>query len=638
MNEIFYYYYASLSAAVADLNNEDFSNALSDGVNASDAAVEVKVSGEQTTLKLLTAVTEGNDLLVNKSMKLVLGGKTLTLSGTACLNFGQGTDCIVDGIAPGSTIRCDARGTASLILGNGNSLKIYGGHYEGATLGDVAGITLRINTGKAVLKGCTLTHDNTGASGRGVAVFVAAPARAVLENCKITANATHAADVTNATNAAFAVMVAGGLNMKGGTVTADSKSDQSTALVVNIGSKAEVNGTRLDAVSENGGVYTVQNMGELTLRDAVVEAENDGEAANLLCTGLYNTAGSALTVVDTTVASETASAKAQALWNLGQAEITDCALSATGGNGNADAVWNQADADMQLSGSTVIAESDLGVAVSISTYQNSNTDIRCCKISANTNSESSTGINNEGAMTVTHSVVTADAPNEEAYGLKNYDRCILIDTDVEGIHSGCLNDAHLYVRGGTFTGWTHGGLYMCPGDLPNAESGKTGEGYLNYINDAVLRCGYFGRHAEEIKATGQFFGACGYIGSGKNITGYLDGCTFDGTVMVNFDLEEYRDAYAAANPDKDPIQIAPHAMSFRSSLGETDNTLYISNSQIYDCRFRIDGRGETDLGHRLYVGGCTNITEESVNNTDNTIFNGTDSYRQSEAWFRAQVM
>ena len=628
MNEI-YYYYASLSAAVADLNNEDFSNALSDGVNASNAAVEVKVSGEQTTLKLLAdEVTEGDDILVNKNVELVLGGKILTLTGTACLNFGEGTDCIINGIATGSTIRCEAQATTSLVLCNGNSLKIYGGHFEGNT-GGSNGITLRIGAGKAVLKGCTLSHKNTNASGRGVAVFVAASTKAVLENCKITADAT---------KNAFAVMVAGDLTMKGGAVRAHSENGQSTALMVNTGSKTEVNGTRMDAVSVNGEVYAVQNIAELSIHDASVTAKDIGEATNRFCVGISTNENAKVTLVGTTVTSEAATARALSLWNLGQMEVTDCSLAATGDNGNASAVWNQPGADLRLSGSAMIADSDQGVAEGIVTYHSSTTSVVDCKIAANTNNASSAGVSNSGVMTVIRSVITADAPNEEAYGLKNYDRCILIDTDVEGIHSGCSNDAHLYVRGGTFTGWTHGGLYMSSGDFPNVENGRTGEGYLNYINDAVLRCGYFGRHAEEIKATGQFFGASAYIGSGKNITGYLDGCTIGGPVMVSFDREEYQAAYAEAHPDKPLIQIVPHAISFRSNLGETDNVLHISNSRIYDCRFRIDGRGETDLGHRLYVGGCTNITEESVNNTDNTIFNGNESYRQSEAWFRAQVM
>ena len=624
MNEI--YYYASLSAAVEDLNAGSFSNALSDSTNA---AVKVVEDQGKRCLRLLGAVAEGNDLLVSDDIELVLGGNTLTLTGTACLTFGEGTDCVIDGTVPGSMIRCAERETQSLIVGNGDCLKVYGGRYESNTVCNSSAITMRINTGKAVLEGCTLNHKNTGENGRGVAFFVAAPVRAVLEDCKITAEGT---------NAAYAVMAAGGLNLKVGSVAASSGTGQSSALLVNTGSKVAVTDTCLCAASGDGDVYTIQNKAEVTIHTGTVAAKSAGALANGYCVGIHNGDGSKLTVTDSVVRSETVNATALSLWNFAEAAVKGGSLTTVSTDGTAEGMRNQSSAYAQLSECAVTAESDQNMAVGLTNYSDAHMDIDSCKISVNTDHQNSKGIINFNILVVADSTVTADAPNESAEGVVNSGCCILLNTDVEGIHSGCQNNGHLYVRGGTFTGWTHGGIYLACGDRPNTEGGETGEGYLNYINDAVLRCGYSGRHAEEIKALGLPFCACGYLGSATQVTGHMDNCVIGGPVMVSFDLEAYR-AACEANPELDAPQIVPCAISFRRAYGETNNTLYISNSRVYGSSFRIDnGFDGSDLGHRLYVGGGTNITEASVNNPADTIFTGTESYRQSEAWFRAQVL
>ena len=107
---------------------------------------------------------------------------------------------------------------------------------------------------------------------------------------------------------------------------------------------------------------------------------------------------------------------------------------------------------------------------------------------------------------------------------------------------------------------------------------------------------------------------------------------------MDFDLEEYQTNYSENLAD--PIQISPHAVAFRHLLGEINNALYISNSHILTGtgKIRIDNATDgSDLGHRLYVGLGTNITEDMVNNREDTIFVDGGSYRRSKAFFKAQV-
>lgn len=144
------------------------------------------------------------------------------------------------------------------------------------------------------------------------------------------------------------------------------------------------------------------------------------------------------------------------------------------------------------------------------------------------------------------------------------------DCYVYGLNSGLQSsDGTLYVNGGIYESYGHGGIYF------------TSTGENAYVRNATLRdCdppeGY------EIAS-----GRCGagfYIGSDSDVTVYMDNCDIHG-------LEE----------------LTRGAFTMRSTHAERNNSLYISNSRIAEgAVIRIDE------SHKLYIGRGNNFSAEST--------------------------
>lgn len=153
--------------------------------------------------------------------------------------------------------------------------------------------------------------------------------------------------------------------------------------------------------------------------------------------------------------------------------------------------------------------------------------------------------NNGSVLSVKNSTLHADAPFDDAAtpcsdGLRNYGTAILENTNVTGTINGVVQGAvisedslptELYVKGGVFKGYSHGGFYFAHGI----------DG-IAYINDATIMCGsydgefvdYYLKGGNNIPhSSGQKTAPLGamYIGGGteinnSNITVYMDNCTF----------------------------------------------------------------------------------------------------------------
>lgn len=188
-------------------------------------------------------------------------------------------------------------------------------------------------------------------------------------------------------------------------------------------------------------------------------------------------------------------------------------------------------------------------------------------------------IMNFSTLTVENSALLADAPgchaNESvAIGIQNSSELFCKNANVNGTHSGIQsnhNNSKLYVDGGTYTGFCHGGFYIA----------HKGNGPV-YINDAIMRCGNYEGEFDYSGKTGDIYGSM-YISGASNISAYLDGCTIgvDGA----------------------------NSIVLSSSSGASNNTLNISNSTIVDgAGIRID----SGTGHLVNVGVGTNITAQST--------------------------
>ncbi len=601
-------YYYSLTDAVADVG------ALADVAGAKVAA-DTDVAGVRHVV-LLDDVTENGQVNVAHSMVLVLGGKVLTLTGGA-LKFEAGTVCTIDGTAPGSRIlRSGNGGSAEAVVASGEKLTIMGGNYDAVGNFPDNVTAVKVTVGKLVMEDVSVSAENTCLN------YHYAHARAVQCNPGTEAE------------------------ILGGQLKAEGQ-DRANGLM--IGGEAKVENVELEAISLSTGEMYVPAATVMILGTAEMEMKN----CSIHCStqaidgyGVFNN-GANLKLENCAVAVES---QTSFIWGVsnesGNMQMVDCTIMA---NSQSGMVWGVGTAgSICMERCKVNSESVQGNSTGIENYAGNWLNMDMCKVISHTSSTEAgcAGVRNNGTGVIVNSVVFADsAHGKKAIGVDNGGVCYLVNTDVTGCHSGCQNGGHLYVQGGIFTGWTHGGLYFASGDRPGVEGGESGEKYLNYICDAYTRCGYLGQHADEIKSTAASFGACAYVGSGSEITVYMDNCVIGGAPAVNFDLLQYRadvEEQLAVDPDcglRVP-QIVPHAIAFRHALGERDNVLKISNSTVLEDtgKIRIDNADDgSDLGHRLYVGCGTNITLDTVNNNADTIFTPERCYRRNMAGFKAQV-
>lgn len=195
-----------------------------------------------------------------------------------------------------------------------------------------------------------------------------------------------------------------------------------------------------------------------------------------------------------------------------------------------------------------------------------------------------------GNLHVSRSTIIADAPGcsaDTAYsiGISHVagSNVFAEDCYVFATHSGVSGQGNLYIRGGTYTGYSHGGFYFANGP----------EG-INYINDATIRCGnYEGAHDfSALAALAGFYVGGGDGAQNSNVTVYMDGCTIGNAGLPAFVI--------------------------RDTSGEQGNRVYISNSTILDEASAIRVDNET---HRLYVGAGTNITADRVDHPEWAEFN-----------------
>jgi hypothetical protein len=181
----------------------------------------------------------------------------------------------------------------------------------------------------------------------------------------------------------------------------------------------------------------------------------------------------------------------------------------------------------------------------------SNCDIKAYSnytIEDNEYTASSKGISSTGTLTITNSYVY-------------------------GTHSGLQNYGTLYINGGTYGGYGHGGLYFA------------GSNYTSYVRNAKIRLqempdGYV-TNPEYCNNAGFYIG--GTDGNAKTV--YMDGCEIVG----------------AENTTR--------AFVLQSSYGSQASTLLISNSTINEgSSIRID-----DGGNKLYIGVGCNFTADNTN-------------------------
>ena len=187
-------------------------------------------------------------------------------------------------------------------------------------------------------------------------------------------------------------------------------------------------------------------------------------------------------------------------------------------------------------------------------------------------------------LRVTDTNILADATSNSTgagnntQGIVNGGTAYLENVRVFANHSAVQNGGKLYVQGGTYTGYCHGGLYLCHGSEGEA-----------FVNDAILRGGHYEGIFDYSEVADNIKYSALYIGSSSNMTAYLDGCFFDAS-----------DCH--------------RSIVVRGSSNEQNNTLNISNcfvtsGTLDDGTIRIDNDTL-----KLNIGRGCNVTSDMFKN------------------------
>lgn len=209
-------------------------------------------------------------------------------------------------------------------------------------------------------------------------------------------------------------------------------------------------------------------------------------------------------------------------------------------------------ATLNVSDATIIATETTGTTRGFSITAGGYANIENCTITATTDNAKSYGIYNSGTTVVSNCTINAysnySVSSNLSQGILNYYNAEITVNDcyVYGTHSGIQNAGTLYVNGGTYKGYGHGGIYF------------SGEGTTSYVRNAKLTeadmpDGYIANDETSPCNHAGF-----YIGGNNNITVYMDNC----------------DIYGADSP-----------FVIRESADQQFSTLHISNSTVNTIPF-----------------------------------------------------
>lgn len=349
-----------------------------------------------------------------------------------------------------------------------------------------------------------------------------------------------------------------GVNITAGNVAIDGRLNGSTiqakhtqstgarTIVVDAGANLTIDGGTYVCNTEGDNSRCIDSSGNLTLTDAaVIGVETTGAIRAV------QIAKGTATVSDSTLITNADDGSAYGIVNVGSTTVSNCSINTTA-NKDSRGINNSAAGTATLSDCSITAKATGGTAYGGCNFGTAT--VSDCTINAYTNyapydsvRQSSVGFGSSVGTTTT-----------------------LNNCYVMGTHSGVQNQGTLYVNGGTYEGYSHGGFYF-------TESGTT-----SYVRNATIRECAMPNGYSDLDTDGGCNYAGFYIGGDvdeNNITVYMDNC----------------DIYGSKRP-----------FIFRGTDGEQNNTVYISNSRINKDYTEIGIRIDNDT-HRLYIGQNCNF-------------------------------
>ncbi len=270
------------------------------------------------------------------------------------------------------------------------------------------------------------------------------------------------------------------------------------------------------------------------------------------------------------------------------------------GSGTTRGIWTPNKKELSVTNTDINVFAQGGSAYGIDTTSTSaeisNVNITCEGTGSNT-----VGIYNLQNAIISNSNIIAISPYHAVSGENDYAKASqgifnrknadmqIYNCNVKGNHSGVQNCGNLYVNGGVYMGFGHGGFYF-------SGEGTETQNIVTYVENATIsECEWFGKYQHDDESNnGAYSNHSGFYMGGREdmnyISVYMNNCEIYGS--------------------KQPIVL-------RDSSGEHDLTLYISNSSINtDAKIRIDN--ETN---RVFIGKGNNFNTENCKGvvSDNVI-------------------
>jgi hypothetical protein len=312
---------------------------------------------------------------------------------------------------------------------------------------------------------------------------------------------------------------------------------------------ALINHCSIDVETASGTCDAIANFdGEVAVKNSTLNAEsNDQSKTDVYAVGIYTS--KTLNVENCTITAVASAGSAIALeaGQQGNCTIDNTSMIATSENNNGTAMHNSGIAN--VTNSELLATAPHGFGYGFANLDTANATLTNNTIEAYGNYSYNYNVGAYNGLTV---------------GVSNYGEIELNDCAVYGNHSGVSNHNLLYVHGGTYEGYGHGGFYLSGTSyIYNAE-----------MRECQVKNGYVDNGVGSNKS-GMYIGGA----SGFNV--YMDNCNIYGTAQ--------------------PIVL-------RNTRGEHDNALYISNSHINtNAKIRID-----DTTHKVYIGTGNNFNESNT--------------------------
>lgn len=379
------------------------------------------------------------------------------------------------------------------------------------------------------------------------------------------------------------------LRIKGGTYTVGWKT---TATALTVLARAdtellEVINCSISTDNSSGIAMGIQTQAKDTIVSNVkINVTGNGNANGIMSNRKVSVSDSFLRSYSLSGSSCAMSVAAGAL------SVKNCALEATAQSYIAYGVWVK-DGTVSLTGSRIQADAYATAANGAEILAGELTVSDCTIVATShkgaTPSSAGIAVNTGAVLRVKDSQILADStpigdnPGNNTLGISNYGTAYLENNSVSANHSGVQNAGKLYVNGGRYNGYCHGGFYFTHG--PEGEA---------FVNDAILQGGRYDGIFDYSEVPDNIKYGTMYIGGGtgannSNITAYLDGCVFD-------------------------TSDCHRAIIIRGSLGEQNNTLNISNCLLTDGTLdtgtiRIDN--ET---MKLNIGRGCNTTSDMFKN------------------------